>query len=106
MICVQCNQPVILDMASETLPPWCQRCGADIRDALYGAKPSAAPVVQNFAATLPAAAPSASTFARKPKSSRDAKSGPVPAVSPNAALFLGVGLLMAAVLLAAFKLLT
>ena len=53
MICQQCGQSVLLDMASDHLPPWCQRCGADIRDALYGANAGAAALPNSVLSAAP-----------------------------------------------------
>ena len=106
MICQQCNQPVMLNPGSEHLPPWCQRCGADIRDALYGG---------HAAAVMPAAAPTSSTELvekRRPRRS-DPKAtptdstakanAPAPADYTGAALFVGVALFTTAVVLAVWK---
>ena len=104
MICQQCGQAVMLDMATDHLPPWCQRCGADIRDALYGA---------NAGAALPTAVlTSTPTYESRPLPVREARRltakthPPTATDSRTAALFLGVALFVAACVLAAFQFLT
>jgi len=107
MICQQCGQPVLLDMASDHLPPWCQRCGADIRDALYGANAGAAALPNAVLSAAP-------TFDSRPlpvrdrprrKSAAEAESPP-PASYTAAALFLGLALFTAAIVLAVIQFLT
>ncbi len=105
MICQQCGQPVMLDMATDHMPPWCQRCGADIRDALYGANAGAA--------ALPTAVlTTALTYDSRPLPVRDlpkARSSADhhrPTNARSVALFLGVALFTAAVVLAVFQFLS
>lgn len=103
MICQQCGQAVMLDMATDHLPPWCQRCGADIRDALYGKN----------AAVMPAAALTAApefdsrplpVRERRTKSADQVGAGQGGGVS-HPALFIGIGLFVAAAALFAMKIL-
>jgi hypothetical protein len=107
MICQQCGQAVMLDMASDHLPPWCQRCGADIRDALYGANANAAALPAAVLTTAP-------TFDSRPLPVRD-RARPESAPEADArsraaarmtALFLGIALFAAAIFLALFQLLS
>ena len=106
MICQQCGQAVFLDMASDHLPPWCQRCGADIRDALYGAKGASVGLpaeVLNAAQKFDSNPLPVRERRPKARSATDAQSPP----SPNtAALLVGVALLAAAVALTAFRFLS
>lgn len=105
MICQQCNQAVMLDMASDHLPPWCQRCGADIRDALYGANAGAAALPTSVLTASP-------NYDSRPLPVREKRRSPSETHTPSAtdsrtaALFLGVALFVAACVLAAFQFLT
>lgn len=104
MICQQCNQAVMLDMASDHLPPWCQRCGADIRDALYGANAGAAALPTSVLTSSP-------DYDSRPLPVREKRRYSPEADAPPtdyrvAALLLGVLLFVAACALAAFQFLT
>ena len=106
MICQQCGQPVMLDMATDHMPPWCQRCGADIRDALYGSNAGAVALPSSVLATTP-------TFDSRPLPVREQPQVPstahpdrLPTDYRSVALFLGVALFTAAVVLAVFQFLT
>ena len=105
MICQQCGQAVMLDMASDHLPPWCQRCGADIRDALYGANANAAALPTAVLTTAPTfdSRPLPVRARRESAPEADARPGAGPRMT---ALFLGVALFAAAVFLALFQFLT
>ena len=107
MICQQCGQPVMLNPGSEHMPPWCQRCGADIRDALYGG---------HAAAVMPSATPhsSSNVLEKRPARRPDPKAtpspsktdAPAPADYTGATLFVGVALFTAAAVLAVWKFLS
>ena len=107
MICQQCGQSVMTDMASDHLPLWCQRCGADIRDALYGANAGAAALPTAVLTTAPTydSRPLPVRERTRPKSAAEAESM-TPASYTAAALFLGLALFTAAVVLAVIQFLT
>lgn len=108
MICQQCGKPVLIDMAAERLPPWCQNCGADIRDALYGAKAGAEAIptaVLTNAPSFDSRPLPVRERRRQPDSPTDAQSTPTPD-RRTTALFLGIALFAAAVVLAVFQFLT
>ena len=101
MICQQCNQPVMLGVVTDQLPPWCQRCGADIRDALYGGNASAMPAAVLVA---PAAFDSRPLPVREPRSRSADEAGARPGGGVSSpALFVGLFLLVGAVTLLAMK---
>ena len=107
MICQQCGQGVMLDPLSQHMPPWCQRCGADIRDALYGANAGAAALPTAVLTTAPTydSRPLPVRERTRPKSAAEAESM-TPASYTAAALFLGLALFTAAVVLAVIQFLT
>lgn len=103
MICQQCGQPVLLEMAADHLPPWCQRCGVDIRDAMYGRN---TPAMMATALTAPAQFDSRPLPIRERRSRSDGQTGARQGVGlSHPALFIGIGLFVAAATLFAMKML-
>lgn len=98
MICQQCNQPVMIGVVTDQLPPWCQRCGADIRDALYGKNAAVMPAA---VLTAPAEFDSRPLPVRERRSAEQAGTGKGGVSHP--ALFVGIGLFVAAAALLAMK---
>ena len=112
MICQQCGQGVMLDPLSQHMPPWCQRCGADIRDALCGTRatqlpPTGArsPLLDDYRPVVTGSAGPSHEPRRptaRPLADRDA--GAKPDGVSYAAVFVGVALFTAAAAILAWKL--